>query len=136
MNYTLPTEADLPELTEWVSKDPYHKDIITADHFMPKPDKDGNFENGIVYLKVSDEAGTVFYLRLSNVMRTEVQFSPDATSERMRDALRKAFSFVSAKARSMGYREMIFDSVSQHLISFFDKLGFEPIKNHYKISLP
>lgn len=135
MNYTLPAEADFVELTEWVSKDPHHRNVITADHFMPKKDKDGNFEKGVVYVKVTDEIGTIFYLRLSNVMRAEVQFSPDADPERVRVALRQTFSFVSIKAKAMGYKEMLFDSVSTHLIRFFERLGFKPVKDHYKVTL-
>jgi len=135
MKYTLPTEADLPQLTEWVSKDEYHKDMLKPDHFLPKPDKEGKLEKGIIYLKVEDEAGVVFYLRLSNVMRAEIQFSPNAEPERVRRGLKEAFSAVSLKAKTMGYKEMLFDSVSQHLIVFFSRLGFKPVKDHYKVSL-
>jgi len=135
MNYTLPTEADLPQLTEWVSKDEHHKDILKPDHFLPKIDKEGKFEKGIIYLKVEDEAGVAFYLRLSNVMRVEVQFPPDADPERTKIALKEAFAFVSLKAKAMGYKEMLFNSVSTHLIWFFKRLGFNPVKDHYKVSL-
>jgi len=134
MQYTLPTEADKAELAEWVSKDEFHRHL-TADHFLPHYDKDGKPEKGLVFLKVHDEAGTAFYLRLSNVMRVEVQFPPAPQPERTGHALKEAFAFTSIKAKGMGYHEMIFDSVSTPLIWFFRKLGFEPIKDHFRVRL-
>jgi len=135
MDYRTPDENDIPQLEEWISQDVFHQGRLTAKHWIPALDAEGQPEKGVRHLAVSDESGVIFYLRLTNVMRAEVQFPPAGDSVRIAKGLREAFSFVSLTAKKMGYREMIFDSVSNHLIAFFKKLGFEPIKDHYKVVL-
>lgn len=135
MEYRTPDEKDIPQLEEWVSQDVFHRGHLTAKHWIPAKGADGQPEKGVRHLAVSDESGVVFYLRLTNVMRVEVQFPPAGDEIRVAGGLKEAFSFVSINAKKMGYKEMLFDSVSSHLISFFKKLGFEPVKDHYKVSL-
>lgn len=128
LTYRAPSEKDLPALTEWVSQDEFHRHL-KADHWIPKNEK------GIVHLAVSDEKGVVFYLRMTNVMRVEVQFPPAGEPLRVAKALKEAFSFVSLKAKALGYKQIMFESVSSHLISFFSRLGFEPVKDEFKVNL-
>ena len=135
MDYRIPDEKDIPQLEEWISQDVFHRDHLTPKHWIPVLDAEGKPEKGVRHLAVSDENGVVFYLRLTNVMRVEVQFPPAGEPLRVGKGLREAFSFVSLSAKKMRYKEMLFDSVSSHLISFFKKLGFEPVKDHYKVAL-
>ncbi|MDE2106153.1 MAG: hypothetical protein KGL39_53515 [Patescibacteria group bacterium] len=135
MNYRTPAVEDLPRLTEWVSQDPFHREHLTAKHWVPVLDSKGESEKGVRHLAVCDEEGVIFYLRMTNVMRVEVQFPPAGDEKRVAKGLREAFSLVSMKAKEMGYREMLFDSISKPLVAFFSKLGFKYLENHYKVGL-
>ena len=136
MEYRIPSEeVDLEQLKKWVEQDPFHRHSLTANHWLPAFDETGQPEKGVQHLAVCDEKGVVFYLRMSNVMRVEVQFPPAGDEERVKKGLREAFSAVYVMAKKRGYKEMMFDSVSQHLIRFFSKLGFNPVKDHYKVGI-
>lgn len=125
---TQPEELD--RLKQWVASDPYHKDLLKGEFWIPKPG-----EKGIKYLTVSDENGIVFNLKLVNAMRVYVQFSPESQPDRIKNALTEAFGFISAGAKRLGYHEMLFDSIARPLIRFFSKFGFKPIQDTYSVKL-
>jgi tRNA splicing endonuclease len=76
---------------------------------------------GVKCLAVEDEKGVVFHLRVENVMRVYAQFPPEQEidHDRLHKALHESFLFVASGAKRMGYREMIFDSVSQNIDRVF-----------------
>ena len=142
LKYVHPTTNDIPKIAEWIAADPAHRDIMKAEDFVLLPDKDGVLPKGVQCVEVQDDKGTVFYLRFRNALIVETQFPPDKTGfgylrERVRiaKALKEAFAFFSVSTRNLGYHAMFFNSVSESLIQFFEKLGFSRLKDHFKADL-
>lgn len=130
--YSHPTNKDLKKLDAWVSADPAHKDLFTGSHFILQPD-----QKGVQCIEVRDEEGTVFYLKFTNALMVEAQFPPDADQQSIRisTALKDAFGFFSHSSKNLGYHAMLFESVSENLILFFEKFGFKRLKNFFKVNL-
>lgn len=132
LKYRHPSESDLQKLNEWVAADPDHKDKCTGSYFIP------NGEAGTQCIEVSDDQGTVFYLKFTNAVFVDAQFSPISSSEereRIRAGLNEAFAYFSKTLKEKGYHAMLFDSVSPTLIRFFHKLGFRPLLDFFRVSL-
>lgn len=137
LNHREVTEQDKEQLEKWVAADPAHCGLLTADFWIPTRDADGNKTPGTKCFSVEDENGVAFYLRLDNVMRVYVQFPPDSErdSERIKKALEESFSTIAGNAHKLGYKEMIFNSVSKSLIRFFKKFGFKELQDTFQVEL-
>lgn len=137
LNHREVTEKDKEQLEKWVAADPDHSGLLTADFWIPPRDAEGNKIPGTKCMSVEDENGVAFYLRLDNVMRVYVQFPPDAErdSERIKKALEGSFLTIAGNAHKLGYKEMIFNSVSKSLIRFFRKFGFNELKDTFQVEL-
>ncbi len=137
MKYPISSEQDLPQLKSWTDADPTHKDAVDPSFWIRPTDENGNPEDGIKCLRVEDDKGTVFYLRMENALRVYVQFPPEEEvgKSRLTSALRRAMWFIGGGAKKAGYQEMLFDSKSSHLIAFFERLGFKVFENNYRIRL-
>lgn len=137
MKYPISSEQDLPQLKRWVDADPAHKDTVNPSFWIHPVDEDGEPEGGIKCLRVEDDQGAVFYLRMENALRVYVQFPPEeeVSKSRLASALRRAMWFIGGGAKKAGYQEMIFDSKSPHLIAFFERLGFKVLENTYRVRL-
>lgn len=117
---------DLKHLAECIELDEHHRGLDPETWVEPLT------ETTTFY----DENGTLFHLRMSRVMRVDVQFDPRVDSTRMGEALAKAFAFVKGEARKSGFREMIFESVHKPLIEFFKKnFAFQESKDEVKTYL-
>lgn len=136
MKYPDSSEQDLEILKQWIDADPAHKDVIDPE-FWIRPTEDGKPEAGVKCLRVEDDNGTVFYLRLENALRVYIQFPPDeeVSKTRVASALRRMIWFVGGGAKKAGYHEAIFDSKSEKLISFLKKLNIDKVENTYQIKL-
>lgn len=138
LRYRHPTLEDIPKLNEWVAADPAHRDLFTGSHFILQPD-----EHGVQCIEVEDDKGTVFYLKFTNALIVETQFPPSLGMNfaelrqrvRISKALKEAFGYFAASSKQLGYRAMLFNSVSASLITFFEKLGFKRLTDYFKVNL-
>ncbi|SRR5260370_28643810 len=135
LNHREATEQDRETIKKWLDADPVHRDLVTADFWLPSLNEDER--KGTKCITVEDENGVAFFLRCENIMRVYVQFPPEEErdSERIKSALQRSFMFVAAGAKKLGYKSMIFDSVSKPLIRFFNKFGFKQFTDMYKVDL-
>jgi len=114
----LPTSTDdLPQLTEWIALDPDHAGKMAAAWWM---------QGQILSCRVEDGMGPVMYLRIDRegmMARLHIQFGPVAKSR-----IARAFIDGIPRMKSMlvgsHYTAMIFESVSESLISFMGQMGF------------
>jgi hypothetical protein len=137
LNHRETNEHDKNHLQRWTFADPVHRDLISPDFWQPPLDDAGSKISGVKCVAVEDEKGVVFHLRFENVMRVYAQFPPEdeVDPERLRKALKESFVFIASGAKKIGYKEMIFDSVSQSLISFFKLFGFKELTDTYRTKL-
>ena len=137
LKYRHTVAEDLPQLDAWVKADPAHQHL-TGSHFALQPD-----EKGVQCIEVEDDKGTVFYLKFTNALLVETQFPPSLGMNfaelrqrvRISKALKEAFGYFAASSKQLGYRAMLFNSVSASLITFFEKLGFKRLTDYFKVNL-
>ena len=138
LKYRHTNAEDLPQLDAWVKADPAHQHL-TGSHFMLQPD-----ENGVQCIEVEDDKGTVFYLKFTNALAcgdAVPSVSRDESSPKLRQrvriskALKEAFGYFGASSKQLGYHAMLFNSVSESLIAFFEKLGFKRLTDYFKVNL-
>jgi hypothetical protein len=138
LTYTHPSKEDLPQLDSWVASDPDHVGKSNGKYWINEPDKDGNVAKGVQCVKVTDDKGVVFYLKFTNTIMVDAQFSPDTSEEekeRIRKGLKEAFQFFYQALKKQGYHAMLFDSVSPTLVRFFGRFGFKRLTNFFKVGL-
>jgi hypothetical protein len=131
LKYRHPTSEDISKIDAWISVDPAHKDTMTTADFMLSG-------KGTQCVVVEDDDGTVFYLRFRNALIVETQFPPVTNRKekvRVARALDKALDYFKAWGKHEGYCALLFNSISQSLISFFEKRGFKPLVNYFKAAL-
>lgn len=128
------SEQDREHLEKWIASDEAHRDKVTAEFWLQAPE---NEKQGTKRLVVEDENGKLFHLRIDNVMRVYVQFPPneEIDPERLKAALQWSFKTIAGNGKRLGYREMIFDSVSKPLIRFFKKFGFTKLDDTFGAQL-
>jgi hypothetical protein len=137
INHREANEEDRKELGEWIASAPESHQIST-DFWINKRDENGVFkEPGVKTVAIEDEGGKIFHLRIENVMRVYIQFPPEGTvnPERMRAALTGSFKTIAGNGIRLGYKEMIFDSVSKPLIRFFRRFGFKKLDDTFGVRL-
>lgn len=133
LKYRHTIKEDEPKLDAWVSADLAHKDIFTGSHFiLPE-----NAPKGIQCIEVSDDEGPIFCLKFTNALLIEAQFPPKGEIEDIRIAkgLKEAFGFFSGSFKDIGFHAMLFDSVSEKLIKFFEQFGFKRLSDFFKVNL-
>ena len=137
LKYRHTVAEDLPTLDAWVKADPAHQHL-TGSHFILQPDV-----KGVQCIEVEDDKGTVFYLKFTNAIIVETQFPPSLGMNftelrqrvRISKALKEAFGYFAASSKHLGYHAMLFNSVSESLIAFFEKLGFKKLTDYFKVNL-
>lgn len=137
MKYTPTSEKDLEQLDRWVELDPDHQKDIKGNFWLVPVDDNKKPVPGVVCLKVEDDIGAVFYIKLENAVRVYAQFPPETevSSNRVSRALRHMFFFLGSGLKRTGYHEAFFDSISESLVSFFKKLHVDEAKNLFKVRL-
>jgi hypothetical protein len=133
LKYRHTSIEDLPKIAEWIAADPSHKDTFKAEDFV-LVEEDGKLSKGIQCIEVFDDVGPIFYLRFKNALIVETQFPPNP-GLRVAKGLKEALAFFSVSSKKLGYHAMFFNSVSEGLISFFEKLGFNKLKDYFKADL-
>lgn len=121
------TELDIPQLTDWIKQDPYHKDVSNPVWWLTG--------NGILSYRIDDSQGTTMYVRLeadNNMMRIHTQFGPDLQVSKLRviKSLLWALPKMELVGKQFDLTGFVFQSTSPSLIKFMKiKFGFTPIGN-------
>ena len=102
-------------LEEWIAADPDHRGQTVAAWLEP--------QGGVQQLVAVDRSGPLMFIRCSNAMRLDIQFSPE-TRMRTALALKDGLPFLARMFRAQGYRELIYESGSPRLVDFLQRLGF------------
>lgn len=90
---------------------------MKADH--PEMSADFFLEPKTESMMFGDEEGDLLAVRMSRVMRLDIQFNTDpAARDRLKACLLKEFPWMTEQARKAGFRQLIFDSISKPLIAF------------------
>lgn len=128
INLSKSTEADIPQIIEWSSADPYHFYQGQPEWWLT--DAPGS----LLAFCLMDQYGPISYVRLDaegDIIRIHTQFAPRIAVSRRRlvvgmlaalDALQKFFQ--------SDFKGFVFNSIDQSLIVFLDKrLDFKSIGN-------
>lgn len=123
---TVTTEADLAQIQEWISADPYHKDDprCTAEGLLTG--------KGALAFCLQDETGPLCFVKLDvegEFLRLSTQFGPEEEVSKRRlvtGLLSTGIPAITVFAKEGKYKGIVFESTSPTLISFMDKQGFRP----------
>ena len=138
LKYGHPKAEDIPKIDSWIAADPAHAGVMKGSDFVLQPNSDGEIPMGIQCIEVSDESGVVFYLRFQNALIVETQFPPTTDRRekvRLARALKESLAFFMGTSKRLGYHGLFFNSVSETLIQFFEKLGFKRLTDHFRVNL-
>jgi hypothetical protein len=129
MNIRLATEADKPHLAELIAKDPYHSGKLIPEFFIglmyDEPNKKWIKDPTVECAVLEDEKGPVLYIRYVRSFRMSIQFDMDERKRNLK-MLMEGFPVFREMAKSSGFKEIVFDSVSTPLIALTTKrMGFK-----------
>ena len=117
------TENDEEMLSEWIAAEPDHAGNTLAFYSTP----------GTKSILYSDEEGPICVVRYSSSLRLDMEFSPLASKERIKEAMKSQLPDIAEQAKAKGFSEIIFDSASKSLIKFCEKLGFSACPDYRRI---
>lgn len=126
MKLTVTTSADLEQIREWITADPYHKDDprCTAEGLLTG--------NGFLTFCLRDDEGPLCFVRLDSevdMLRLSTQFGPETEVSKKRlitGLLSTGIPAIVIFAKENKYKGIVFESTSPTLIAFMDKQGFRP----------
>jgi hypothetical protein len=124
------TEADLPIIDAWCANEPYLSRCIYNIAFLTAS------PNSILVFKLCDQIGPVLFCRIEpdakdkEIARFHILFAPaEAVSRgRIAKAMLRTMNVVFNWVKAEGYTGIIFDSVSDGLIKFLNRVGFKPVE--------
>lgn len=123
------TETDLPLIDEWLTYEPYASRAVFNIAFLTaSPDS-------MLCFRLDDQTGPVLFCRIEKdqqdekLARFHILFGPSDQVAPIRAAkvMIKTMPIVFDYVSSEGYVGIIFDSVSDHLVRFLSKFGFEQV---------
>jgi hypothetical protein len=127
MKFTPSTVDDIPQITDWIAQDVYHKDQNVPEFWLTGAP-------GCIFAScVEDARGPVMYARAdtpdaNGLVRMHVQFAPMQRVGRRRVVLmiRDGFPAVAnmIRANVQSVKGIIFESVHPPLIRFMQQAGF------------
>lgn len=137
LTYRHPTAEDIPKIDSWIAVDDAHTGLFKGSDFVLVPNEKNEIPKGVQCIEVSDSEGIIFYLKFKNALIVETQFPPASEVSHLRVArgLKQALSFFSVSSKSLGYHAMFFNSISESLIGFFERLGFKKLTDFFKVDL-
>lgn len=120
------TLADIPLLTEWISRDPYHFHLGQPHWWLSQA------EGSLLAFRLDDDKGPLTFVRLNaegEHVRIHTQFAPEDVVSKRRLVVGMVYAIKSLivlfQDKSKG---LIFDSVSPTLIAFMGKnFGFKHV---------
>ena len=107
-------ETDRPQIESWIQAEPLHASN-TFDWYNEAGTKSVVFE---------DEAGGVLVAKFTPCLRVDIDFDPVAEPRRVARALTEGLADMGEQAKAQGFKQVSFDSVSDKLIAFCERLGF------------
>jgi hypothetical protein len=107
-------DKDKEMLKEWIAAEPDHSNSTPEFYYTPGT-------KSVVY---EDEQGPVCVVRYSSVLRLDMDFAPNIDKVRIKEAMKSQLPEIVEQAKSQGFKEIVFDSVSKPLIKFCQYLGF------------
>lgn len=121
---TLTTSENIRQIREWIAADPFHKDEEqhSAEWLLTG--------NGALAFCVTDEIGPLCFVRLDaegEMLRLATQFGPENEVSKKRlvtGLLSAGIPAIVEFAKSKGYKGIVFESISESLIAFMNRLGF------------
>ena len=121
------TEDDYEMLQTWIDADPEHRGISTVEFFAKGRD----------CWVLMDAEGPVFFLKLSQVIRMDVQFAPgEHARRRTRNGLHQGFPPLGALLAEKGFVEAVFDSKNERLMRSLEKrLAFRRLPGEMRCAL-
>lgn len=122
------TEADRPALEKWIGEDRRHDGVLDANYFLGRLG-DGSEDRRPTCCALEDQAGTVFFIRLSRASRVRIQFGTARGARarsRVATALMKGMAFLEVALQRAGCEEWIFDTGDPRLAEMAKRhMGFE-----------
>jgi hypothetical protein len=112
-------DSDREMIAGWIAREPSHEESTPEFYLAPNT-------KSVVY---EDDLGPVFVVRYSSALRVDIDFA-DVEKERIRQALKQEFPAVAEQAKSQGFGEIIFNSVSKPLIAFCRFMGFRAVPDY------
>lgn len=108
------TPEDKPLIESWIQAEPGHSDN-TFEWYG---------QEGTKSLMFSDDSGDVLVAKFTPCLRIDIDFNPEASPLRTAKVMSKGLSEMEKQARSQGFKEFVFDSLSERLSAFCTRLGF------------
>jgi hypothetical protein len=105
---------DKPMVESWIAGEPTHASN-TFDWYSEAGTKSVVFE---------DEAGSVLVAKFTPCLKIDIDFDPAAEPRRVARALTEGLADMGEQAKAQGFKQVSFDSVSDKLIAFCERLGF------------
>lgn len=107
--------ADKPMLESWIAAEPAHSDN-TLEWYQ---------ETGTKSVIYADDLGEVLAVKFTPCLRTDVDFSSTASPMRIAKALMYMIPEMGKQAKQQGFKEFVFESLSDKLAAFCERLGFK-----------
>ncbi len=116
-------ETDIPKINEWISSDPWHKDDKHSAEWLLTG-------GGKLSFCLSDDIGPLCFVRLDEegeMLRLATQFGPEdevSKSRLVAGLLSMGIPAIIEFGKVKGYKGIVFESTSESLIAFMNRLGF------------
>ena len=107
-------ENDRPQIEAWIVAEPTHVNN-TFDWY---------FEAGAKSVVFEDSDGQVLVAKFTPCLRVDIDFNPEAGASRIGKALVDGLKETSEAARNQGFKEFVFESLSEKLSAFCGRLGY------------
>lgn len=107
-----PEEGDRDKLLAWIEADPDHANAMTPEIFLGQHE-DGSEDSRPTCFVMEDEAGEIFFIRISRAARVYMQFGPakDGTAAgRNGNALVHGMAYLESMLASAGVEEWVFET--------------------------
>lgn len=122
MKFTPSTEQDIERLSDWIMRDPYHKNCLDPIWWLTG--------QGLLSYRIEDYKGVTMYARFdedNQLLRLHCQFAPESEVSKLRviKSIMWAIPRMEQFARQNNTRGLIYKSVNPNLIEFMKaKFGF------------
>ena len=117
------TPEDRPLIESWIQKEPAHANN-TFDWYS---------EAGTKTVVYQDSEGEVLVAKFTPCLRVDIDFCPTAGASRIGKALADGMVQTAEQARKQGFKEFVFDSLSDKLSAFCERLGYKPCPDYRKV---
>lgn len=117
---------DSERISDWIQRDLNHAGKMSSDWWL---------EGSVLSCCVEDNDGPVLYLRLDSegsAVRLHIQFAPTEVVPKMRTAkaIMRGFPKLAEVMKEQGAKAILFESESNPLIKFMNKMGFDYWKDN------